>query len=168
MLIYRTAVVLADIQIIRALASQIWREHYPTIISREQIEYMLTQRFTYKRVKEQLQQGVIYEIINDSNRDIGYLSYEKDDENNAVNLHQIYILVSEHGKGYGQATLNRVMDYGRKQNLQMAELYVNKNNTKAIQAYTKAGFVIVEELVMDIGNGFIRDDYKMQRSLMDK
>jgi len=168
MLIYRTAVASADIQIIRELANQIWREHYPTIISQEQIEYMLTRRFTYDRVKEQLQQGVIYEIINDGNRDIGYLSYEKDVDNSAVNLHQIYILLSEHGKGYGQATLNRVMDYGRKQNLQTAELYVNKNNTKAIKAYKRAGFVIVQELVMDIGNGFIRDDYKMQRSLIDE
>jgi RimJ/RimL family protein N-acetyltransferase len=166
MLIYKTAVASDDIKIIRELANQIWREHYPSIISVEQIEYMISRRFTDETVTKHLQQGIIYEIINDGNRDIGYLSYEKDDAKFTVNLHQIYILTSEHGKGYGQATLHRVMDYGRDNNLEKIELYVNKKNAKAIKAYKRAGFVIVEELVMDIGNGFIRDDYKMQKSLM--
>jgi hypothetical protein len=32
-------------------------------------------------------------------------------------------------------------------------------------AYQKIGFEIIEELVIDIGNGFIMDDYKMEKSI---
>jgi RimJ/RimL family protein N-acetyltransferase len=45
-------------------------------------------------------------------------------------------------------------------------LSVNKRNTKAITAYKRNGFVIVESVVTDIGGGFVMDDYVMARDLV--
>ena len=44
------------------------------------------------------------------------------------------------------------------------ELNVNKNNP-AIHFYKKLDFVISRQEVIDIGNGFVMDDYVMTRIL---
>ena len=38
---------------------------------------------------------------------------------------------------------------------------VNKRNQQALGAYRRYGFVIREEVVVDIGGGFVMDDYIM-------
>jgi ribosomal protein S18 acetylase RimI-like enzyme len=43
-------------------------------------------------------------------------------------------------------------------------LNVNKYNS-AIQFYHKIGFEIAKEEVIDIGNGFVMDDYVMEKQL---
>jgi ribosomal protein S18 acetylase RimI-like enzyme len=40
-------------------------------------------------------------------------------------------------------------------------LNVNKRNEKAIKAYTRFGFEIIESKIIDFGNGFVMDDYIM-------
>ena len=44
-------------------------------------------------------------------------------------------------------------------------LNVNKRNAKAVRAYEKHGFAIRESVVVDIGGGFVMDDFVMARSL---
>ena len=44
-------------------------------------------------------------------------------------------------------------------------LNVNKHNEKAIKAYLRNGFVTVESVKNDIGNGFFMDDFVMQKTL---
>ena len=44
-------------------------------------------------------------------------------------------------------------------------LGVNKRNAKAIQAYRRNGFTVREEFVLDIGNGFVMDDYLFEKKL---
>jgi ribosomal protein S18 acetylase RimI-like enzyme len=40
-------------------------------------------------------------------------------------------------------------------------LTVNKDNADSIAFYQRVGFVIVEPIVTDIGNGFVMDDHRM-------
>jgi ribosomal protein S18 acetylase RimI-like enzyme len=44
-------------------------------------------------------------------------------------------------------------------------LTVNKNNVNAIKAYEKMGFRNVGSLVQDIGDGFVMDDYAMEKTV---
>ena len=44
-------------------------------------------------------------------------------------------------------------------------LTVNKGNENAIAAYLKLGFVRSGELLTDIGNGYVMDDYTMELNL---
>ena len=48
-------------------------------------------------------------------------------------------------------------------NCKIIYLTVNKYNTNSIMAYQKTGFVKTEELVIDIGNGYVMDDYRMEK-----
>ena len=49
--------------------------------------------------------------------------------------------------------------------LKTIRLTVNINNVNAIKAYEKLGFKNVGPLVTDIGNGFVMDDYQMEKAL---
>ena len=42
-------------------------------------------------------------------------------------------------------------------------LTVNKGNDLGIRAYKGTGFQIVEAVVTDIGEGFVMDDYVMEK-----
>ena len=44
-------------------------------------------------------------------------------------------------------------------------MQVNKRNDRAIAAYQKAGFCIAEEAVLDIGGGFVMDDFLMEKEV---
>ena len=49
--------------------------------------------------------------------------------------------------------------------LKSISLTVNKNNTAAIKAYEKMGFANIESIVINIGGGYVMDDFKMIKSL---
>jgi hypothetical protein len=42
---------------------------------------------------------------------------------------------------------------------------VKRQNRKAIRAYERAGFVVIQTLVTDIGSGFVMDDFLMRLGL---
>ena len=44
-------------------------------------------------------------------------------------------------------------------------LTVNKYNEASIKAYEKMGFKKVKDIVIDIGNGFVMDDYLMEKKV---
>ena len=44
-------------------------------------------------------------------------------------------------------------------------LNVNKRNAQAIRAYERSGFTAREAVVVDIGGGFVMDDYVMAKPL---
>jgi ribosomal protein S18 acetylase RimI-like enzyme len=48
--------------------------------------------------------------------------------------------------------------------LNLLWLTVNKGNP-AVKAYERLGFRIAADLVMDIGGGFVMDDYRMEKPL---
>jgi ribosomal protein S18 acetylase RimI-like enzyme len=45
-------------------------------------------------------------------------------------------------------------------------LTVNKRNSKAIAAYQRNGFAIMDSVVVDIGGGFVMDDYVMEKEML--
>jgi ribosomal protein S18 acetylase RimI-like enzyme len=47
-------------------------------------------------------------------------------------------------------------------------LAVNKRNTRALAAYRRNGFAVVDSTVTEIGNGFVMDDFMMAKNLRDK
>jgi ribosomal protein S18 acetylase RimI-like enzyme len=69
------------------------------------------------------------------------------------------------GCGLGSRLLQHVEGEVRTGGARRLILSVNKCNTKAITAYKRNGFVIVESVVTDIGNGFVMDDYIMAKEL---
>ena len=73
--------------------------------------------------------------------------------------------VKYHGTGIGARALAEVERLAREKGAHRLVLNVNKHNDKAIKAYQRAGWTVAEVVVVDIGNGFVMDDYVMAKEL---
>ena len=154
-----------DIPLIQQLAHTIWHSHYPGIISTEQISYMLNLMYSANVIANELNTGHNWVLIYDDIQPIGFISYVIENGNSTVKLNKLYILNTFHGRGYGNKSLEYIKSKCIELNIQKLYLTVNKQNLKAIQAYIKAGFFNEKEIVTDIGNGYVMDDYIMAINL---
>lgn len=151
---------------IKALAYKIWPVAYAEILSQEQLEYMLDMFYSEKALQSQLEnEHVFYIIQNDLGDYLGFVSYELNCEPNKTKIHKIYVLPETQGLGLGKLLFEKVKEEALKNNQKAIFLNVNKYN-KAQYFYTKLDFKIVKEEVIDIGRGYVMDDYVMEVKLL--
>lgn len=155
----------AELPAIAALADRIWRAHYPGIISVEQIDYMLARMFAPDELVRQLESGTVYEQLFLDHQLTGFAAHGPTDCPNERKLDKLYVLPGLQRRGHGSRLLQRVMTAARELGCTSLMLTVNKQNHNAIAAYHKHGFTIREEIVADIGGGFVMDDFVMSRPL---
>lgn len=149
----------AQLEIIEQLAHTIWKQVYTEIVSMEQLDYMLALIYNIPALEKQRQEGQVFVLIKSQSDYIGYLSYQKYPEQ--TKLHKLYLLPSVQGKGYGVAMLDYVVDRVRAFNQPSLYLNVNKYN-KAKRFYERYGFEVVADEVIDIGQGYVMDDFVME------
>lgn len=151
-----------DIPLIRGLAEISWNSAYADILSRNQIDYMLSQMYSADEISAHLQNpNYHYYLIFDDNIAVGFIGYEHHYEAETTKLHRIYLIDEAKGKGCGKKALNFLKKQVSEQGDNRIILNVNKEN-KARYVYESQGFNIYKEDVFDIGNGFVMDDYLME------
>jgi ribosomal protein S18 acetylase RimI-like enzyme len=148
-----------DVATIHQLADSIWKKHYPSIISMEQIEYMLKKMYSEESLLAQMNDGHQFTIVMVDGIPSGYISLSKKD-NNQYFLHKFYVDVDKHRLGLGGKLFQHILS---KIPQAAIELTVNRKNYKAINFYFKNGFVIKEVADFDIGNGYVMNDFVMLR-----
>jgi ribosomal protein S18 acetylase RimI-like enzyme len=147
------------------MAESVWRHHFPGIISDEQIDYMLSRLYSLKAItREYMHDEVSYRFIVNRNRRVGFCAFGTE-HGGVMKLHKLYVLPQFQRRGFGKEALSRIEEQCRKQNCSTAVLAVNKNNRGAIKAYESDGFKIREAVTVDIGGGFVMDDYIMEKRL---
>jgi ribosomal protein S18 acetylase RimI-like enzyme len=152
-----------DIPALRSLAHKIWHACYPAIIPAEQITFMLEWMYSEPQIRAELERGVQWELIlSATNEPIGFLACETEADGR-LKLNKLYVLPEMQGQGIGRAALEHVQNIARDAGANAVWMQVNKRNARAIAAYQKAGFDIVQDAVFEIGGGFVMDDYLMQR-----
>lgn len=161
----RRALSRSDIEIIARLAEEIWNEHYISIIGREQVDYMVENFQSATAMQDQLDEGYRYYIVEYDSRYAGYFAVLEDREANTLFLSKLYVHRDFRGKGIARVCISYIEDICRALGLTKVWLTVNKYNDLAIRAYEKMGFVVVDSMTQDIGNGFIMDDYKMEKKI---
>ena len=156
----------ADIDRLVALAAEIWRAHYPAIISVAQIEYMLGQRYQPAVVRAELKRRDLWwDQLLVANRMCGFASYFVTANVGEMKLDKLYVHPDYQRQGYGGMLLDRAVTIARAYGCATLMLAVNKRNRSAIAAYEKNGFRVGESVVKDIGDGFVMDDYIMVRNV---
>lgn len=156
----------ADFATVAELGARIWRRHYISMISAEQIEYMLAGRYTPDKLEPYLNSDSRWlDLLEHDGQAIGYCSYALTDSPGEMKLEQLYLLPELHGQGLGGQMLRHVEARARALGADTLMLTVNKHNAGSIAVYRKAGFSVREEAVFDIGNGFVMDDYVMAKRL---
>ena len=84
-------------------------------------------------------------------------------EHGVIFISKVYVHKDMRKKGIASSLLKRLLnDYP---DAKKWYLTVNKYNSNSIAAYKKCGFITTRELVTDIGNGFVMDDYVMEKLL---
>jgi len=157
-----------DVQLaeIRELAHAIWREHYPGIISPEQIEYMLQAGYNLDVLRRDLTQDQIrYDRALIDGTLVGFSAYGPHPDAGALMLHKLYVDAARRGRGCARKLVEAASDYARAHSFDRIVLRVNKGNHIAIAAYEQIGFTKRGPIVSDIGGGFCMDDYLMQLDL---
>jgi ribosomal protein S18 acetylase RimI-like enzyme len=153
-----------DLAIISDLAERIWPETYSAYLSEEQLKYMLDLMYNRGELLSQLQKGHTFLIATETeeDKDVGFAGYSiVDSENHIYKLHKLYVLPETHGKGVGKILINEVKDLAIRDGAKALQLNVNRNNN-AKDFYVKAGFKIKETADIEIGNGFLMNDYIME------
>ncbi len=146
------------------LAERIWQNTYTSIISQEQITYMLPMMYGKERVFAEIADGYVWELLKEQDELLGYLDYKLMSDNR-VFLSKIYLDPEKQKKGLGKWMLDHVVEYARQKGADSVYLTVNKFNAKAIAFYERNGMKCIEEKAFDIGNDYIMDDYIYQLDL---
>lgn len=151
---------------IRKLADSSWPKAFATILSAEQIDYMMEMMYSQASLEKQMGEGHQYAIVRDSGVDIGYVSYEINQNNSSkTKIHKLYISPDHQRKGLGKLMVDYVALQALDSQNSAVFLNVNKYNTGAIDFYKKCHFYLASEEVIDIGDGFLMDDYVFELAL---
>ncbi len=161
-----------DIEAIRKLASEIWADCYESILGRAQIAYMLSMMYDAETIRDEMARGVVWELgfgkdAGKGSEPVAFLALEHDRVERTVKLHKLYLKTCLHGQGVGRQLIDRVLAAAVTEGAGHVWLQVNRRNDRAIRAYQRSGFEITEQTVVDIGGGFVMDDYTMTRRVGD-
>jgi len=150
-----------QIDIIEALACEIWNEYFTPVIGKAQVDYMLEKFQSKKAITEQLNNGFLYFLINSNHDPAGYIGVLPQD--GQLFLSKLYLRLPERGKGYGSKALEFVEQLATEKGLEKISLTVNRHNTATVNIYKKLGFENRGSTIKDIGHGFVMDDFLMEK-----
>ncbi len=149
----------SELREVAELADKIWHECFVGMISYGQIDYMVEKFQSYEAMQSQIkEQGYYYLAVREDGELCGYIGL-KPESGDRFFLSKLYLRSDKRGRGIGAEMLERVFAEGRALGKKRVYLTVNKHNDRAIAVYKKTGFEIIDEVVTDIGNGYVMDDY---------
>jgi len=152
-----------DIPLIRDLTMKVWPQTYATILSAEQIEYMLNMIYSEQSLRQQMKEQHEFIIVDDGKEPVGFASFSLI-ETGVYKLHKIYILPTLQGKGAGKFVIGEIVKAIARKGGTSLRLNVNRNN-KAKDFYERLGFVVIQEEDIDIGSGYFMNDYVMEKKI---
>jgi len=148
-------------RILKELAEAVWPGTFKEILSPEQINYMLKMMYDLPVIEKEITDGISYFIVMDDSGPVGYISYGPYGKD-SVKLHKCYLMAPYQGRGIGSKMLQVAITQAKESGASALRLNVNKKNERAIKAYLRNGFETVENVKVDIGNGFFMDDFVME------
>lgn len=152
-----------DIAIIREIANITWPDAYGSYISQAQLDYMLDMMYSDASLIEQINKGHQFYIAEHNNTAVGFASVSQEADN-ACKLNKLYVLPTAQKTGAGKVLLYKAIEYATAHGACCLYLQVNKQNN-AQHFYSKHGFTIREASILEIGGGYIMDDYIMELAL---
>lgn len=157
---------LNDIKIIKEITNVTWPITYGEILSQEQLDYMLGLFYSDEALTKQIQnKEQLFYLILDSESTIGFIGIEHNYKNEAATkIHKIYLLPETQGKGIGKKVFDLIEKLAVANNSKHLLLNVNRFNT-ALNFYKKIGFEIKETVDIEIGNGYLMEDYVMGKNI---
>lgn len=149
-----------DLFRIRELASKTWFNTYSDILKEDQLNYMFEMMYNIENLKVNLEDGSKFYILIEGDIDLGFIEVKQNKD--SIKLNKIYVTPMSQGKGIGNQLIQKTYQICEKNKCLYIELNVNRFN-KAIHFYEKNKFKIVGEVDIEIGNGYLMEDFIMKR-----
>ena len=149
-----------------ALADEIWHEYWPALIGADQTDYMVERFQSLAAIERNLNEhGYEYWLLRaeDDGRVVGYTGGRVEPETNRYFISKVYLLAEERGRGFASRTIDFYARLCRERGLRAMYLTVNKHNDLGVRAYLGKGFETIDAVETDIGEGYIMDDYIMEK-----
>ncbi|KOS05360.1 acetyltransferase [Flavobacterium akiainvivens] len=154
-----------DYTTIFEIANVTWDNAYKSILSEAQLEYMMDMMYSPSAFTEQLNiKGHHFLMASIDGKDLGFASYELNYRYGVTKLHKLYVLPQTQGTGMGHALITAVENAAKANGNETVTLNVNRFN-KAIHFYEKNGYANTGAVDVNIGNGYLMEDYVMEKSL---
>ena len=151
---------------IRTIAKEVWPIAYGAILSQAQLDYMMEMMYSISSL--QLQSGSKkhrFILAKEAETTLGFASYEFNYcKKPKTKIHKIYVSTTAQGKGIGKELIDFITTEAKEHHQKELILNVNKKNI-AIRFYESIGFSISFEEIIDIGNGYVMDDYVMEKTI---
>lgn len=154
----------SDVKIIQDIVYTTWPITYGEILGKEQLDYMLNLFYSSEALTIQIQsRKQLFYLIHEEKLVVGFIGIEHDYQNKAITkIHKIYILPETQGKGIGKIAIEAIVKLALENNATSVILNVNIFN-KALNFYEKTGFKVIDEVNIEIGNGYLMEDYVMEK-----
>ena len=155
-----------EIPAIQDVAEKTWWPTYSSIITAEQIRYMLDHIYSTEVLTQVMSTESQKFILLEADGKIqAFAAYGPRPEDGSIfKLHKIYVLPENHGRGYGKILIDEVKRRVQSAGGQMLDLNVNRHNP-ARGFYEKLGFQTIAEEDVSIGPYWM-NDYVMRLQLM--
>lgn len=151
-----------EVETLAQLAREIWLQHYPGIITVRQIEYMLAQRYSVALITEQLRDPAVWwDKLEVDGLLAGFACCEKTQPCGDMKLDKLYVDGRYRGRGYGAAMIQHARQRAQREGCERLYLQVNRGNHDSVAVYRRAGFAIEKTVKVEIGGGFVMDDFVM-------
>lgn len=155
---------------IEEAAGHVWHNYYKDIMSPEQIEYMLKKFQSKEAVKKQMSEGYIYYMLLADNHLAGYLCVLL--QNDSLLIDKLFIKAEYRRQGLAKKVMAHLDNIFTKPDLgfthiQKMRALIERNNHFALNVYEHLGFVKLRPVDTDIGEGFVCQDYLMERPVRE-
>ncbi|MEZ4901734.1 MAG: GNAT family N-acetyltransferase [Spirosomataceae bacterium] len=156
----------AQLPEINRIAHATWPTTFGHILSQKQIAYMLDWMYSLPALQSQIRdKNHVFLLAKDETGYLGYASYELNYNGlPKTKIHKIYLLPSSQGKGVGAALMQAMGKVALENGNHTLSLNVNRYNN-AVGFYEKIGFKVVGKEDIDIGEGFLMEDFIMEKTL---
>lgn len=157
--IFLRQVEIKDIEQLKKIAKLTFFDTFSPDNTEENTEKYMNESFTTERLTSEIENenSEFYFTISE-NEVIGYLKVNTGDaqtelkQENALEIERIYVSKDFHGKKVGQILYDKSLAIAKEKNADYVWLGVWEKNTRAIQFYSKNGFVEFDQHIFMFGN----------------
>lgn len=153
----------SDFKTIISIAEIVWPVTYGAILANDQLHFMFEMMYSVASLQQHATSKNHHFIIAYENGvPCGFASFEHNCESsNKTKVHKIYILPTLQGKGIGKKMIEYVSVEALRKRENAIFLNVNRYNSAKL-FYQKIGFIVTKEIDIEIGNGYLMEDYVME------
>lgn len=150
---------ISDVQVLQIISLQTFSETFAAVNTTENIKNYTQESFNLEQLATELSNpNSQFFIAYADSEPIGYLKINfgnaqtEVQSDNALEIHRIYVLQAFHGKKVGQILLDKAIAIGQQSSTDYMWLGVWEENRRALQFYTKNGFLVFDKHVFILGN----------------